>query len=71
VHCDDWAKGQEAIASEKIEYPVANDDGEKTQKAYEITGYPTVYVIDKKGIIRHVDPPDMEEAVKALLAESG
>jgi peroxiredoxin len=40
-------------------------------KAWNVMGWPTVYVIDQKGIIRNkfigVDPKKLTEAVEALL----
>ena len=37
-----------------------------------VTGWPTIFIVDTKGVIRHRDLRDqaMEEAVVALLAES-
>ena len=38
---------------------------------YNVHGWPTIYILDKKGVIRYRDLRDeqMEEAVKKLLAE--
>jgi peroxiredoxin len=69
VHCDEWDEAVKVAESESIEYPLTNDTDGATQKAYDIGGYPTIYVIDKKGVVRYMDPPDLEEAVKELLAE--
>lgn len=69
VHCDTWEEGKKAAEEDGVEYIVANDSDGKTQEAYEVTGYPTIYVIDKAGSVRYVDPPNLEETVKELLAE--
>jgi Thioredoxin-like len=39
--------------------------------AYNVSGWPTIYVLDPKGAIRHIDVRDKEldEAVDKLLAE--
>ena len=35
-----------------------------------ITGFPTIVVVDRQGILRYVNPEDkLEDVVKALLAE--
>lgn len=38
---------------------------------YNVHGWPTIYILDKKGVIRYRDLRDeqMEDAVKKLLAE--
>jgi hypothetical protein len=69
VHCDDWDKGLEAAKEDGIEYIVANDDGEKSQTAYNLEYYPTIFVIDKEGAVRYQDPDNLEETIKELLAE--
>jgi peroxiredoxin len=69
VHSDDWKKGLEAAKKHKIAYPITNDVGGMTGKAYKVKGYPTVYLIDKKGKVRFVDPPNLEASIKKLLAE--
>ena len=44
-------------------------------KAWNVHGWPTVYVIDAKGVIRHkfigVDPAKLTKAVEDLLKEMG
>ena len=67
VHSDKWEPGVQAAKKHKITYPITNDVSSKTGDAYKVNGYPTVYVIDKKGIVRFVDPPDLKAAVKKLL----
>lgn len=69
VHCDDWKKAQETAKKHQIDYPITNDVGGKSAKAFKIDGYPTVYVIDKKGVVRDVDPSNLETSVKKLLSE--
>lgn len=68
VHCDpDIAKRNACVKEKKIAYPVCNAVKDTSPKAYRIDGYPTVFVIDKKGVIREVDPGDLEAAVKKAL----
>jgi peroxiredoxin len=57
-------------------YTVASDAGEGVNGAYGVTALPTLFLIDKKGVIREAfvgfDPGrhrDIEKAVQALLAE--
>lgn len=69
IHCDQWKEGLDAAKTDKIEYTVFNDDSDKSQNAYHIEGYPTVFVIDKTGVIRSVDPRDLDAEVTKLLAE--
>jgi hypothetical protein len=70
VHCDEWSEALSTAKSAPIEYPITNDVGRASQEAYAIAGYPTVYVIDKHGVVRYMNPPDLESVVKELLAES-
>jgi len=70
VHCDpDVAKRNASVKTNKLSYPICQDKGSKTADAYRIDGYPTVFVIDRKGIVRAVDPDDLEATVKAELAK--
>ena len=70
IHCDDWEEGKRAAEEDSIEYIVANDtEDDMTAMAYEIEGYPTIFVIDKAGKVRYQDPGDLEAVVKELLAE--
>ena len=36
---------------------------------YNTDHWPTIYVLDAKGVIRYIDPPDLDRAVDALLKE--
>jgi thiol-disulfide isomerase/thioredoxin len=61
-------------ASLGIRYPVVTDNDYKTWRAYNVNGWPTVYILDKQGRIRwsHVGEGDYDEAesvIKSLLAE--
>jgi thiol-disulfide isomerase/thioredoxin len=67
-----------AMAKESfgMRYPVASDARAETSKAYSVSALPTVFVIDKKGVVRSVsvgyDPgqdADVEGFVKTLLTE--
>jgi thiol-disulfide isomerase/thioredoxin len=55
-----------------IEYPVARDPGQKSEKAWAVRYYPTYAIIDRKGVVRVVglQPDHVEEVVKKLLDES-
>ena len=57
-------------------YTVASDASEAVNFAYGVSALPTMFLIDKKGVIREAfvgfDPgrhKDIEKAVQALLAE--
>jgi thiol-disulfide isomerase/thioredoxin len=52
-----------------LPYTIAVDNNEQTREAYHVTGYPTTVVIDRKGILRAVNPKNLEESVKLLLSE--
>jgi hypothetical protein len=69
IHCDpDVAKRNSTVKAKGVKYAVCQAKAEETPEAYRIDGYPTVFVIDRKGIIRAVDPPDLGKAVKEALA---
>src|SRR5579859_3352222 len=36
---------------------------------YNTDHWPTIYVLDAKGVIRFIDPPDVERAIDSLLKE--
>jgi thiol-disulfide isomerase/thioredoxin len=67
-----------ATAKESLgmRYPVASDARAETSKAYSVSALPTLFVIDRKGVVRDVsvgyDPGQdaaVEGLVKTLLAE--
>ena len=39
---------------------------------WNVSGWPTVYVLDAKGVIRHKNPrgPELDAAIEALIAEA-
>jgi hypothetical protein len=58
----------------KIPYAVAQDNDGKTWRAYRNRYWPTLYLIDKRGNIRHQhigegSYTETEAAIRALLAE--
>jgi thiol-disulfide isomerase/thioredoxin len=59
-----------------MRYPIASDPRGETSKAYSVSALPTLFVIDKRGVVRDLsvgyDPGQdarVEGLVKALLAE--
>lgn len=71
---------QAAVFAEKhrMRYPVVIDKDGETSRAYNITGLPTMVLVDKKGVVRDIfigfDPAGdsrLEAAVRKLLAEPG
>jgi thiol-disulfide isomerase/thioredoxin len=60
----------EFLAKNDLPYPIAVDHGAKTAEAYRVTGYPTITVVDREGILRGFDPTDLEATIRVLLAET-
>jgi cytochrome c biogenesis protein CcdA/thiol-disulfide isomerase/thioredoxin len=66
----------QAIAANKIHYPVAQDNDFTTWYAYQNQYWPAEYLIDANGYVRRTHfgegaYEEMEEAIRGLLAESG
>ncbi len=66
----------QAIRSDGIRYPVAQDNRYGTWNAWQNQYWPAEYLIDAKGEVRHVqfgegDYKQSEAAVRALLADAG
>ncbi|MEO7329086.1 MAG: TlpA disulfide reductase family protein, partial [Minicystis sp.] len=66
----------QAAQGMNMRYPVASDPDEATARAYGVSALPTMYLIDKKGVIREVsvgyDPgqhKQLEKLIQTLLAE--
>ena len=62
------------VASLEIHYPVVSDNDYQTWHAYNVTAWPTIFLIDKQGRIRwmHVGEGDYDEAerlIQKLLSE--
>jgi thiol-disulfide isomerase/thioredoxin len=65
---------RQAVKDDKIKYAVAIDNDGATWNAYHQLYWPTMYLIDKRGIIRYEaigehDYSRTEQAIQALLAE--
>jgi thiol-disulfide isomerase/thioredoxin len=76
VNCDgDTRAARKAMESERITWPNWNDGapGEgPIANRYRVRGFPTVFVLDAKGIIRHnqrLAPEGLDKAVDRLLEE--
>ena len=52
-----------------IPYPVGIDHHDRTAERFNLYGYPSIYVIDQKGVLRAVDPPDLDKFIETLLKE--
>jgi thiol-disulfide isomerase/thioredoxin len=65
---------RELIVSKKMIWPVWKTTGyfDPINKAWGVSSWPAVFVIDAKGVIRHalVRGPELDAAVDALLAET-
>ena len=62
------------VASLEIQYPVVSDNDYQTWDAYNVSAWPTIFLIDKQGRVRwmHVGEGDYDEAerlIQKLLAE--
>ena len=67
---------QDAIAQNRLRYPVAQDNDYKTWNAWGNEYWPAKYLIDAKGRVRYVhfgegDDKKTEAAIRSLLAEAG
>ncbi len=67
---------KDALARLGVSYPVAIDNDARTWRAYGNRYWPTIYLIDKQGLIRYVrigegGYPEIERMLDALLAEPG
>ena len=61
-----------------IKYPSLSDPGSMVSRAYHVSGIPSLFVVDRRGVVREVfvgfDPTrdaKLEALVQALLAEPG
>ena len=65
-------KMEQTVKDKGIEYLVAADSQGKTIDAYMVSSFPDYYFIDRQGTLRIADCANgaVEEAIKALLAES-
>lgn len=65
---------EQAVDRLKIDYPVAQDNDGRTWRAFDNHYWPTLYLIDKMGVIRykHIGEgryDEIEAAIQTLLAE--
>lgn len=66
---------KQTMAKENITWPQFFDGGGTSgpiATAWNVSGWPTIYVIDAKGVIRHKNVRDaaLEKAIDALVAEA-
>lgn len=58
------------LTQNNVPYLIAVDYDNRTAEAYRVTGYPMIALVDRKGILRAVDPLDLEKEVTGLLAKT-
>jgi alkyl hydroperoxide reductase subunit AhpC len=68
------AKVKEATTRLRIKFPVVQDNGFDIWKRYGIRAWPTIVLVDKKGVIRYSHIGEgayqkTESVIKQLLAE--
>jgi peroxiredoxin len=73
---DEVKVASKAVQAQAMSYAVASDANETAMAAYGVKVLPTLFVIDKKGVIREVftgfdsnKPAELEKILKKLLAE--
>lgn len=82
VHAPEFAQERSqdyvrtSIAKLGLKYPVVMDNGFKIWRSYNNVYWPTIYLVDKKGVIRYMHIgegayEETENTIKALLAENG
>lgn len=69
------AKVQEATARLGIKFPVVQDNGFDIWKRFGVWAWPTIVVVDRKGVIRYSHVGEgayqkTESIIKQLLAET-
>jgi hypothetical protein len=74
-HEKDLDNLKNAVKAYGILYPVAQDNEGTTWRAYKNRYWPTLYLIDKQGVIRYVhigegEYSTTEAAIRTLLAET-
>lgn len=62
---------KQVVARENITWPSWVDGTTRgpIDLMYDTGHWPTVYVLDAKGVIRYIDPSDLDGAVDSLLKE--
>ena len=73
-----WERSYDAVAAAvrelSISYPVVQDNDRVVWKRYGVWGWPTAFLVDKRGVVRyqHIGEGgyvDTEEMIRRLLAE--
>ena len=75
---EDVAAARAFVEGYELPFPVLRDEGRKVSAQYRVPGYPTHYVIDRRGDIRYSgmgfnlnDVAAVSQEVETLLQESG
>lgn len=69
-----------SLKADRVDWPVMQDNAHATWNAYESRGWPSFYLVDRRGVIREIhvgeissrfpgDIPGLEATIKKLLAE--
>ncbi|TWT99579.1 Thiol-disulfide oxidoreductase ResA [Botrimarina colliarenosi] len=67
----DADKAEEYVESNRLNWPIAVDKDEQTEKAFAVRNWPTCFLIDRQGKMRvaAIYKGDLEAAIQTLLAE--
>ena len=62
---------RKAVAEQHLTWPSWFDGSTMgpINTLYDTDHWPTIYVLDAKGMIRYMDPPDLEKVIESLLKE--
>jgi hypothetical protein len=74
VNSDPKERLEQVLVKEKITWPSWWDGGDTSgpiASRWNVNGWPTIYVLDHKGVIRFKEPSseELDQAVDSLLAE--
>jgi thiol-disulfide isomerase/thioredoxin len=60
------------IADQSVRYPIAVDRAGQTAAAYHVYYYPTVVIVDRKGLVRAINPPEdrLDTLLQSLAKET-
>ena len=76
INSDPKERLKEVLKKENITWPSWWDGGDTNgpiARAWNVRGWPTIYILDHKGVIRFKGPrgEEMDKAVEQLLGEMG
>ena len=67
---DDLETIRKVVAEKNLTWRSFYDDGHSISRSYGISAFPTIILIDDKGVIQSINPRDLDHSINELIEKA-